>query len=321
MNILVTGGEGFIGSALVNRLIERGHKVASFDIGINFTNFDHYYNYCILLRRKLYKNAHTSFKGDVRDKVEFDKALLKFKAEVIVHLAALPMARPPQNQAHLMIPINLNGTINVLESFEKSETARRFIFASSSMAYGHFLQSPQVEDFILNPVNTYGTTKAAGELFVRLSKKEWVIVRAICVYGFADCADRVTQLLLDAAIARRPAWIVEGERLDFTYLDDVVDGYIRCIEMPEAANQTFNISRGAPRPVKDYAEIVKKHFPQFKYEVRPSLPGHVNRGGLDITRANTLLGFNPKYNIEDGVKHILRLMKRFKWDKSIYENR
>ena len=154
MNILVTGGEGLIGSALIDKLIKRGHKVTSFDMGINFTNSDRYYNYCVGLRKKLYKNSHICIKGDVRNKVELDKALIKSKAEVIVHLAGLPMARPPQNQAHLMIPINLNGTINVLESFEKSETARRLIFASSSMAYGHFLQNSQIEDCILRPVNT-----------------------------------------------------------------------------------------------------------------------------------------------------------------------
>src|SRR5438105_12085273 len=115
------------------------------------------------------------------------------------------------------------------------------------MSYGHFLRTPQSEDVALNPISVYGGTKAAGEYFVKLSKKEWVIVRPTSVYGFTDCANRVSQLLMDAAVLGRDAWVIDGETLDFSYVADIVAGIIKCILLPEANQETFNISRGEAR--------------------------------------------------------------------------
>lgn len=318
MKILLTGGAGFIGSALVDKLIKKGHKVAIFDSNLNFINKPNYFKTAIEDRKKIYKEPSITFNGDIRNKEELEKAFSKFNPEIVIHLAGLPMARPLAEYADLMIPINMDGTFNVLEVFEKSESAKKIIYTSSSMSYGHFTQAPQSEDVILNPVNSYGATKAAGEYFVKLSKKEWVIVRPTSVYGYADCANRVTQLLLDAALTGKSAWVVKGETLDFSYVDDTAEGFVLCALSHSAVYQTFNISRGEPRPASDFAEILKHYFPKFNYEVREPTSQQVFRGALDISKARKFLGYNPKYSIEDGIKEILKLVKKYNWTERAY---
>lgn len=308
--IFITGGRGFIGSFLTDSLIKDGHIVASFDALLNFINNPSYYQKSLRLRKKILEQPSEKYQGDIRDLEALRKAVKKFKPDTIVHLAALPMARAPQNHAQLMIPINMQGTFNALQVFEESD-AKRFIYASSSMAYGHFKQTPQSEEFILDPVNLYGATKAAGEYFVKLSKKEWVIIRATSVYGFTDCANRVTQLLIDAAVQKKPAWVIKSETLDFSYIDDVVDGYIKCILSKEAAGNTFNISRGEARAAEEFAAILKQYFPEFKYEVREPDGYQVWRGPMDIMKAQKILKFDPKYSIEDGIKETLELIKKY----------
>ena len=311
MRILVTGGAGFIGSYLTEQLIQKKHKVAIFDAYLNFTNNNLYYQKSLEIRKKYFKNnPPKTYLRDIRDLGELEKAVEDFKPDVIVHLAGLPMARVPKNYSHLMLPINMQGTLNVLEVFEKSK-ARRFVFASSSMAYGHFMQTPQSEEFILKPINSYGATKAAGEYFVKLSKKEWVIARATSVYGFTDCANRVTQLLLDAAVLRKPAWVVRGETLDFSYIEDVIEGYLRCILLPKAAGNTFNISKGEARAASEFAGILREYFPKFKFEIRKPDRHQVWRGPMDITKARKILKFNPKYSIEEGIEKTIKLIKKY----------
>jgi UDP-glucose 4-epimerase len=320
MRILLTGGAGFIGSAIANQLLAKGYEVGVYDKRLQFINNPHYYKAALKFRKKHYKNKYAfDFKGDIRDVESLKKAFKEFKPEVVVHLAGLPMARPIPKHVEDMHPINMQGTLNVLDVFEKSKSARKLIYTSSSMSYGHFTQSPQPEDVMLFPINAYGACKAAGEYFVKLSHKEWVIVRPTSVYGFTDCANRVSQLLIDAALTKRPAWIVRGENLDFSYVEDVADGFVRTIEQSSADYQTFNISRGEPRSAVDYAEIVKKHFPDFEYEVREPTVQQVFRGALDISRARKFLGFKPQYSIEEGIERTLNLMKEYNWADYAYK--
>lgn len=311
MRIFITGGAGFIGSFLTEKLLQKKHQVAIFDAYLNFTNDNQYYKRCLDKRKKCFKKDPAKiYLGDIRDFKKLEKAVKNFNPDVIVHLAGLPIARVPKNHSHLMIPINMQGTFNILEVFEKS-AAKKFIFASSSMAYGHFKQTPQSEDFTLNPVNSYGATKAAGEYFVKLLKKDWVIIRATSVYGFTDCANRVTQLLMDAAIQKKPVWVIKDETLDFSYIDDVVDGYIKAIFSPIAVRNTLNISRGEARTTSEFAEILRGYFPNFKFEIKDPLDYQVWRGPMDITKAKTILKFEPKYSIEEGIKETLDLIKKY----------
>ncbi len=321
MRVIVTGGFGFIGNSIVDKLAKQGYEVAIYDAFLSFIDKPKYYKTALSHRKKIFKNKpHLKIKADIRDRKKLFKAFKDFKPEVVLHLAGLPMARPLKKFESLMTPINLDGTLNVLEAFEKIPSARRIIYTSSSMAYGHFKKTPQPEEEILVPTNAYGATKAAGEYFVKLSTKEWVIVRPTSVYGYTDCANRVSQLLFDAALNNKSAWIVRGETLDFSYVEDVADGFVKCVESPSAMYQTLNISRGEPRTAADFAEIIKKCFPRFKYEIKEPTNQHVWRGALDISKAKKLINFEPKFNIEKGIEEIVNLMKEHKWKELAYQD-
>ncbi len=313
--IFITGGAGFIGSALIHLLNKQGYETASFDACLNFIDNPQYYQKCLFLRKKIYYQPSKNYTGDIRDKDSLLNVINDFNPDIIVHLAGLPMARVLEKFNHEMISINLFGTLNVLDVFEKSK-AEKIVYASSSMAYGHFHQIPQKEEAILNPINIYGASKASGEFFVKLSQKKWVIVRPTSVYGFTDCANRVTQLLLDAAFLRKSAWIVRGETLDFSFIDDVADGFLRVIVEDKANFQTFNISRGESRSTIEFAEIVKEHFPHFTYEIRDPDKQQVFRGPQDIRKARQILNYNPMFSIEDGIKRIIEQSKEYRF----YEN-
>lgn len=308
--VFFTGGAGFIGSAIIHKMIKMGYETASFDAHLNFINNSQYYKQCLSIRKKLYKQPSKIYKGDIRNVSKLTGAVKDFHPDIIVHLAGLPMARVLLKYEDQMIPINLDGTLNVLHVFEKS-SAEKIIYTSSSMAYGHFRHTRQPEDSILHPVNSYGVCKAAGEYFVQLSHKEWVIVRPTSVYGFTDCANRVSQLLIDAVYMEKPVWVVKGETLDFSYIDDVVDGFIRAIINPKANHEIFNISRGETRSTIEFAEILRKNFPEFTYDIREPTSQQVYRGAQDIQKARKILGFNPKYSIEQGIKKILSLIDQY----------
>lgn len=312
--IFITGGNGFIGSSLINKLMGLGHETASYDNNLNFINNDEYYKRCLVLRKKIYKKPSVVYEGDVRNIDTLRNSVKKFRPSIIVHLAGLAMARPLPQYADQMIPINMNGTLNVLEVFEESH-AEKLVYTSSSMAYGHFKQTPQSENFILDPINSYGACKAAGEYFVKLSRKNWVIVRPTSVYGFTDCANRVSQLLIDAACTNKSAWVVKGETLDFSYVEDVADGFVKTILMKEANNNIFNISYGTSREASEFAEIVRKYFPKFSYEIREPQKQQVYRGPQDIQKAKTLLEFSPSYSIEKGIEEILQLVNEYRFYK------
>jgi len=314
--IFITGGNGFLGSAITDKLVKNGHEVASYDLDVTFINNPSYHKRCLKLRGRVYKKPHRVFGGDIRDSDVLSKSVKDFKPNIIVHLAGFPMARPLPQFMDQMIPINLYGTLNVLKIFEESETDK-FVYTSSSMAYGHFKQNPQNENFILDPQNTYGACKAAGEYFVKLSKKQWSIVRPTSVYGFADCANRVSQLLIDAAYLKKKPWVVKGESLDFSYIDDVADGFVKVIMSPQAHGHTFNISAGVSRLATEFAEIIKGHFPDFEYDVVNPDAQQVYRGSMDIHHANSILNYAPEHTLEDGIMKTLELIDEYQFYKDL----
>jgi UDP-glucose 4-epimerase len=241
--------------------------------------------------------------------------MTEWEPDAVIHLAALPSAKESTMYPTEALQTNVDGTLSVLEGVKASGSVKRFIFTSSSFVYGHFQRPVADEEHPAQPIDVYGGTKLTGEILTKSYASahgfEYVIVRPSAVYGFGDANRRVTQILIENAMTGKPLVLHGGghSKIDFTHATDAADGFLRCLEAPAAANQTFNITRGNARSVREFALEVQKHFPKAKLEERPSDTARPERGTLSIEKARKLLGYDPKVDIEQGVAEYVKLLK------------
>ncbi len=311
MKIFITGGTGLIGSHLTRRLVAGGHEVVLYDAYMSFVPFidSHYQEYLRARMEGLVTHPLvTLVRGDTRSSQSLGEALLEHKPEIVVHLAALPIAKESMEHPHEATSINLGGTITLLECLRLGDSVRRMVFASSSFVYGHFHHEPADENHPLNPIDIYGVTKLSGEMLTRVycarAGVEHVVVRPSAVYGFTDTNRRITQIFVERALEGKPLILHDGggSRLDFTYVEDIAAGLELAALRPEAKNETFNITRGRGRSIKELAEVIQEYLPDVKLEVQPSDMVRPNRGSLDVSKARRLIGYKPRWDIEEGMR-------------------
>ena len=316
--ILITGGCGFIGSYLARVLRSKGYELLLFDAFLNYISpFTSNYQHFLKERMKglLDDPAVRIERGDIRVQKRIQQLMTEYKPDAVVHLAALPSAKECTLYPTEALQINVEGTLSVLEGIKAARSVSRLVFTSSSFVYGHFKRPVADEEHPTDPIDVYGGAKLTGEILAKSYAKahdfQYVIVRPSAVYGFGDANRRVTQILIENAMHGRPLVLHDGGRsmIDFTYVTDVADGFARCLETPEAANQTFNITRGNARSVREFALEVKKHFPEARLEERPPDATRPERGTLSIEKARKLLGYDPKVDIEQGVVEYVKALK------------
>ncbi|MFC1726369.1 NAD-dependent epimerase/dehydratase family protein [candidate division KSB1 bacterium] len=323
----LTGGEGFIGYHITKKLLEdKGNNVITYDAQKHYIPFDKskwafFQGYRIksLLNERLIR-----LRGDCTDFGWLKECIEKYKPEVIIHLAALPIASV-SNDYPTEAKVNiLDSTITLLEVLKTVNfKIDRLIYTSSSMVYGNFLRNekdeiiPATEDQICNPIDIYGAMKLSGEYIVKVYnhrfKIPYTIIRPSAVYGPTDCNRRVTEIFLTNALEGKKLILDNGgkHQLDFTYIDDLVEGYILTANSENALNQTFNLTRGKGRQIKDLAEIIGKFLPGTEIIDSNIKPYRPNRGTLDISKARGKLGFEPKYDLEKGIQKYFDFMKKF----------
>jgi UDP-glucuronate 4-epimerase len=307
MKILVTGGEGFIGSHIVERLCELKHHVMTLD------NHDTYGLLTTEQLRKIHEwrqrnwaPAVIKHRGTVTD-ADTLLRIFQWRPEVIIHLASYPRAKLVNNNPLLGVNNIVDGTINLLQH-SKNFGVKRFVFVSSSMIYGHFEDGVK-ESADTKPINIYGEAKLAAERFCKhfqqFSGVEYVIARPSGVYGPGDIPDRVVTKFFDQAINNHPITVHKGiNKVDFTYVTDAAEGIIQCALHPGAANLSFNITSGegtslesVARYIRDIAESRSEILIEGGNSLYPS------RGGLDITRARNILGYAPRVSLLKGLNH------------------
>ena len=305
MKILVTGGEGFIGSWIVEQLCELKHQVYTLDNHdtyglINADQLKHLHNW----RQRNWADKVFKSKGTVTDR---DKLLGMFqhRPEVVIHLASYPRAKIVHQNPTLGIDNIIGGTINLLEHCQNFGV-KRFVFVSSSMIYGNF-QDGVKEGDDTKPLNIYGEAKLAAERFCKHYQKfhgvEYVIARPSGVYGPGDIPDRVVTTFYDRAIKNEKITVHKGiGAVDFTYVEDAADGIIRCATTPGAANLSFNISSGEGTELKNLARHIVS-ITESKSEIIEEGRNQMYpaRGALDISRARDLLGYNPQTSLLKGL--------------------
>ena len=252
---------------------------------------------------------------DLLDSQKLLSCLAKHQPNVVVNLAANPIIASADRDPSACERDIVESTRNLVSAVATINSVVRMIQVSSSMIYGNFHGTIASETSQARPINAYGRMKLAAEELVReLGARgvvETVIVRPMAVYGPGDAYSRVIPVLCAQAVAGLPLTIRASADtlIDFSYVEDVAEGMMRAALEPAAAGETFNLSYGHARTLLDVVAALQLQFPDLRYEVLSEMDSsRPSRGALDITKARSLLGFNPSASLEIGLKRCVRFL-------------
>ena len=300
MRALVTGGAGFIGSHLVDRLVDIGHDVIVLD---NFST-----GRTKNLSRSLHHQNLKVMTGDIR---KISRSFVKRLrgVDIVCHLAAVTSVQQSVRDPVFTTEANLVGTLNVLQA-AKALKAQRVVFASSAAVYGRPRTFPIAEDAIVSPISPYGASKAASELYLRSFVEnhgiEAVSLRYFNVYGPRQTASQyagVISIFAKRALNQQPLQIFgDGSQTrDFIFVSDVVDATMASLEMT-SKNRTFNIASGNETTVLELARVVQRITGSpTGLEFCPPRTGDIPRSVADTARAKKELRFEARTSLEDGL--------------------
>jgi UDP-glucuronate 4-epimerase len=303
MRILVTGGAGFIGSHLVEKLLALGHAVAILD------DFNDFYDPRIKHGNiAAAKNDVPVFQMDLRDNNAVRGLFHREKFDAVAHLAARAGVRPSIAQPQLYYDANVNGTLHLLDAI-RTAGIERFIFASSSSVYGICTKVPFSEDFHLTQtISPYAATKIAGEFlcstFSHLYQMRVVALRFFTVYGARQRPDLAIHQFTRKMLAGLPIdQFGDGTtRRDYTYIDDIIQGVVAALNYDGARWDIFNLGESETVRLKDLIEAIETAVGRkAKINRLPEQPGDVPLTCADISKARRLLGYNPTTKLRDGL--------------------
>ncbi|MBN2301066.1 MAG: NAD-dependent epimerase/dehydratase family protein [Lentisphaerae bacterium] len=305
--ILLTGGCGFIGHHVVSALHSQGADVVILD-SFNFhVKLPVYHNFIRQRMSIIEKTGYPIIEADTRDMAALIRIFKEHRPEKIVHMAAIPSAALVTADPVDGFDNNLTATRNMLEASRTfSDNIKQFIYFSSSMAYGEFTANMVTEDSPCNPINIYGASKLSSEFLIKAYHSTfnipYTILRPSALYGPRCINRRVTQLFIEAAIMDQPLIIMDdgSDRLDFTYIDDLVQGVCLAITEDGALNETFNLTYGDSRTIIELVKLLRASFPNLKTEFRVRDKTIPRRGTLSIDKAKRKLGYRPEWPLEKG---------------------
>ena len=243
---------------------------------------------------------------DARDYLKLGHTLSEFQPQTIVQLAAVAHANRSNKDPYTTFDHSLRTLENALDC-SRGGSVEHFIYFSSSMVYGNFQSKEIDENHPLNPIGIYGALKLSGEKIVQAYQQvfdlPYTIVRPSALYGPRCVSRRVSQIFLENALTGSPITI-DGdgcESIDFTYVEDLVNGICLTIDCPAARNEIFNLTCGNARTINELVDIVKRHCPhvEVQYSERDQLRPF--RGTLSVQKANDLLGYSSAYQLEQGI--------------------
>jgi len=302
--ILVTGGLGFIGHKVVEQLQKQNHRVEVIDVLTTYGLLDKdELEYLYNERLAKFREDTIIHKIDVAEIELVNDIFLKLKPDYVVHLASFPneklASENPVEAAHTMC----QGLANILENSAR-HNIKRFLYVSSSMVLGDF-SFPADETVTPNPKGSYAIWKHAGEKLVENFNKQhdldYVTVRPSAVYGPLDNCNRVVgKFILNALADKKLSVNGEDERLDFTYVDDLAQGIISALLKGKTG--IYHLTRGDARKIKEAGALAVKFADKGTVEINDKDTNMPSRGTLNIDKAKTDFNFDPKINIEEGIK-------------------
>ena len=314
-NILVTGGAGFIGSHLVDRLLSEGEwRISVVD------DFNDFYDPAIKRAnagRHEKEADYRLFEADIRDKAALEHIFAGNGFDCIVHLAARAGVRPSLAQPLLYAETNVNGTMNLLE-LAREHGIKQFVFGSSSSVYGINAKVPFSEDDpIRQPISPYAATKAAGELLCHTYTHLYGI-RSVCLRFFTVYGPRQRP---DLAIHKFARLISQGKpipvfgdgttRRDYTFIDDIIAGVRAAIDYSETDYEVINLGESRTVELRELISLLEKELGKTaQIDRQPLQPGDVPQTFADIAKARRLLGYNPQTQIEEGIHTFVRWFQR-----------
>ena len=313
---LITGGAGFIGSHLVEKLLKDGNKIIVID------NFCDFYNPKIKENniKEFIQNLNFKlYKEDIRNKAGIHKIFEENNIDVVVHLAGMAGVRTSIENPCLYEEVNCLGTQNLLEEM-KIHNVKNIIMASSSSVYGNCKQIPFREDMVVDfAISPYAATKKANEVMTHVYHKLFgfnvMMLRLFTVYGPKQRPDlaisKFTRLMLndeeiemygDGTTAR-----------DYTYIDDIIDGIVKSCDYVCENNNVYeilNLGNSSPVALKDMIYTIGKTLNvKPKIKQLPMQPGDVDITYADITKAKELIGYEPKVSFEEGIERFIKWYK------------
>jgi UDP-glucuronate 4-epimerase len=304
--ILVTGGAGFIGSHLVDRLLAT--NVEHVTVVDDFNDFYDPQIKRANISTHLEDSRYQLTEVDIRDRAALDQALAGSHFDCIVHLAARAGVRPSLTQPQLYNETNVTGTLNLLE-FARQHDIKQFVFGSSSSVYGINAKVPFSEDDpIRQPISPYAATKGAAELLCHTYSHLYGI-RCVCLRFFTVYGPRQRP---DLAIHKFARLISEGQpipvfgdgttRRDYTYVDDIIDGVVAAMQYDKSDYEVINLGESRTVELRELIALLEKELDAHAIiDRQPPQPGDVPQTFADITRARKLLGYNPSTQIEAGI--------------------
>jgi UDP-glucuronate 4-epimerase len=310
--ILVTGGAGFIGSHLIDRLLLEGHQV------INVDNFDPFYPESVKrenIRGHLKYDSYTLKEVDIRNFDELN-ATIPDTIEVIVHLAAKAGVRPSIENPIEYQETNVAGTQNLLE-IARLKGIKQFIFASSSSVYGINPNVPWKEvDTVLQPISPYASTKVSGELlghvYSHLYDIRFLALRFFTVYGPRQRPDLAIHKFLKLMKEGKEIMIYgDGStRRDYTYIDDIVNGIKGAINYTDSIYEVINLGNNQTVQLFELVESLEEASGIKATKVYgPEQPGDVKQTWADVEKAFQLFKYKSDYSIHNGLSNFIQWYK------------
>tara|TARA_A100001015_G_C15009456_1_gene722304 strand:+ start:1399 stop:2418 length:1020 start_codon:yes stop_codon:yes gene_type:complete len=327
--VLIIGGAGFIGHNLALKLKEKNADVSIID-GLTVNNLYAIQQNKLILpypklastilkeRQKLLKKAKIKFHiEDARNYYKLSSLFNDIKPQIVIHLAAVSHANKSNKDPHSTFDHSLRTLENALDNAKNN--VEHFIFLSSSMVYGNFKKKEVDEEEICDPIGIYGALKYSAEKIIKAYNQTfdlpYTILRPSALYGERCISRRVGQIFIENALNNAEIRIQGdgNEKLDFTYIEDLVRGITNAIEHKDSLNQIFNITFGKSRSINSLLEILKKEFKEVKvsYEKRDKLMPI--RGTLSTKKAVKLIGYKSQWPIETGY------LKYINWYKSFFK--